>query len=188
MTFEETSIDGAWLISLEPRTDERGFFARAWCEQELSTRGLTGTFVQCNDSYSRSAGTLRGLHYQAEPHGEVKLIRCIRGAVFDVIVDVRPESPSYLRWFGVELSAENRRSLYVPSGCAHGYQTLVDDSEVMYPVSTMYTPAAERGIRWDDPLFAISWPDVTERYLSPKDTRWPDFAPAPRGLQPTSRS
>ena len=97
--------------------------------------GSTGTFVQCNDSYSQSAGTLRGLHYQAEPHGEVKLIRCIRGAVFDVIVDVRPESPSYRRWFGVELSAENRRSLYVPSGCAHGYQTLVDDSEVMYPVS-----------------------------------------------------
>jgi dTDP-4-dehydrorhamnose 3,5-epimerase len=182
MTFAETSIHGAWLIKLEPRSDERGFFARVWCEQELAARGLTGRFVQCNDSQSRHAGTLRGLHYQAEPYGEVKLVRCIRGTVFDVIVDVRPDSPTYLQWYGVELSADNRRSLYVPSGCAHGYQTLVDDSEVMYPVSTMYTPEAERGIRWDDPLFAIRWPDVGARHLSPQDTRWPDFAPVPAGV------
>jgi dTDP-4-dehydrorhamnose 3,5-epimerase len=178
MTFEETSIHGAWLVELEPRSDERGFFARAWCEDELTARGLTGRFVQCNDSYSRHAGTLRGLHYQAEPHGEVKLIRCIRGAVFDAIVDVRPDSPTYLRWFGVELSAENRRALYIPSGCAHGYQTLVDESEVMYPVSCVYTPSAERGIRWDDPVFAIAWPAADARRLSPKDERWPDFVPS----------
>lgn len=177
MIFSETPIAGAWLIDLEPRGDERGFFARVWCERELNDRGLVSRFVQCNNAFSRRKGTLRGLHYQVEPHAEVKLMRCIRGAVFDVIVDVRPLSPTYLRWFGVELTADNRRMLYVPEGCAHGYQTLTDDSEVLYPVSAAFAPDAERGIRWNDPLFAIEWPGEVSPLVSEKDRRWPDFVP-----------
>jgi len=180
MTFSETSIAGAWLVGLEPRSDERGFFARVWCEEAFAAHGLTTRFVQCNDGYSRRAGTLRGLHYQADPHGEVKFVRCIRGAVFDVIVDLREDSPSYLQWFGLELSADSRQMLYVPSGCAHGYQTLLDDSEVLYPVSAPYTPAAERGVRWNDPLFAIRWPEVSERHVSAKDEAWADYVPGRR--------
>jgi dTDP-4-dehydrorhamnose 3,5-epimerase len=180
MTFVETPIAGAWLIEPEPRSDERGFFARLWCEDAFAARGLTARFVQCNNGYSRHRGTLRGLHLQAQPYGEVKLVRCIRGAIFDAIVDVRPPSPTYLQWFGVELTADDRRMLYVPAGCAHGYQTLADDTEVLYPVSAPYTPAAERGIRWDDPLFDIRWPDAPERRLSPKDGTWPDYVPETR--------
>jgi dTDP-4-dehydrorhamnose 3,5-epimerase len=179
--FRATSIDGAWLIVQEPRTDERGFFARAWSEEEFAWRGLTARFVQCNNSFSVRCGTLRGLHYQDEPYGEVKLVRCISGSIFDVIVDTRRDSPTYLRWFGVELSAANRQLLYVPAGCAHGYQTLEDQSEVLYPVSVPYMPAAERGIRWNDPLFGIAWPDTAERLISAKDERWPDFAAQGRG-------
>jgi dTDP-4-dehydrorhamnose 3,5-epimerase len=175
MTFVETSIEGAWLVELEPRSDERGFFARVWCEEEFAARGLNARFVQCNTAFSRHRGTIRGLHYQADPHGEVKLMRCIRGSVFDVVVDVRRDSSTYLHWWGIELSEENRRMVYVPAGCAHGYQTLRDDTEVMYPVSSPYTPTAERGVRWNDPLFAIRWPDVPARHVSPKDASWADF-------------
>ena len=173
MIFTETPIAGAYLLDPEPKGDDRGFFARAWCEREFGARGLTARFVQCNNSFSRDRGTLRGLHYQADPHGEVKLMRCIRGAVYDAIVDMRPGSPSYLRWFGVELSADNRRALYVPAGCAHGYETLAYGSEVLYPVSAFYVPEAERGVRWDDPMFGVTWP-LPPAQLSEKDRRWPD--------------
>ncbi len=176
MIFTETSVAGAWLIDLDPRGDERGYFARAWCQREFAARGLTATFVQCNEAFSRWRGTLRGLHYQAEPHGEVKLMRCVRGAVFDVIVDLRADSPTHRRWFGTELSADNRRRLYVPAGCAHGYQALTDHCEVVYPVSAFYEPSAERGVRWNDPAFHLRWP-LPPAHLSDKDAHWPDYQP-----------
>jgi len=177
MKFVETAVAGAWLVELEPLVDHRGFFARVWSDDAFAERGLTTRFVQCNTAYSQRAGTVRGLHYQVQPFADAKLIRCIRGAVFDVIVDVRPESPTYLRWWGVKLSEDNRRLLYVPPGCAHGYQALCDDTEVMYPVSAPYAASAERGVRWDDPLFGIEWPDTVDRLVSAKDAAWPDFVP-----------
>lgn len=176
MKFVETPVAGAWLVEPTPRVDERGFFARVWCTDEFAAQGLTASFVQCNDSLSRHRGTLRGLHYQVAPFGEVKLVRCVRGAVFDVLVDLRPQSPSYLRWYGAELTADNRTMLYVPEGCAHGYLTLEDGSEVMYPVTCAYRPDAERGVRWNDPAFGIAWPDVGPLTMSPKDEAWPDYA------------
>jgi dTDP-4-dehydrorhamnose 3,5-epimerase len=178
MRFIETSIAGAWLIELQPIRDDRGAFARVWCEDTFAARGLNGRFRQCNAAITRRRGTLRGLHYQIPPHEEVKLMRCVRGAIFDVIADLRPDSPTYLQWLGVELTADNDRMLYVPAGCAHGYQTLADDTEVNYPVTALYTASAERGIRWNDPVFAIQWPDAADRQLSPKDQQWPDFQPA----------
>ena len=178
MRFLETSVTGAWLVELEPVVDHRGFFARVWSDDAFAARGLSTHFVQCNNAYSTRAGTLRGLHYQAQPFADAKLMRCIRGAVFDVIVDVRPDSPTYLQWFGVELSEDNRSLLYIPPGCAHGYQALCDNTEVLYPVSAPYTATAERGIRWNDPLFGIEWPHAAERYISDKDAGWPDFVPA----------
>lgn len=178
MRFTDTPIGGVHLVDLEPRGDERGWFARVWCRDELARAGLGGDFVQCNGSYSRDAGTLRGLHWQTAPHEEAKLIRCIAGRIFDVVADVRPASPTFGRWFGVELSAESRQMLYVAPGVAHGYLTLVDHSEVLYPVTAAYAPASERGLRWDDPLFAIDWPQVGNLTISPKDRGWPDFASA----------
>ena len=177
MRFAETPVRGAYLIDPEPRGDERGFFARLWCRDEFAARGLIADFVQCNDSFSAKRGTLRGLHFQTAPHSEVKLIRCVRGAVWDVVVDLRPKSPSYCQWFGAELTADNRRLLYVPESCAHGYLTLEDGSEVEYPVSRPYQPDAERGIRWNDPRFGISWPLGEPLTLSPKDRQWPDYQP-----------
>jgi dTDP-4-dehydrorhamnose 3,5-epimerase len=175
MRFTETRISGAYLVEPEPRQDARGFFARVWCRDEFAAHGLTAAFVQCNDSFSVRRGTLRGLHYQMAPHGEVKLVRCIRGSVFDVIVDLRPHSSTYTDWFGTTLSAENRLMVYVPEGCAHGYLTLEDASEVVYPVSTPYQPGAERGVRWNDPAFGIEWPFTQPLTMSPKDERWPDY-------------
>jgi dTDP-4-dehydrorhamnose 3,5-epimerase len=175
MRFAETAVHGAFLVDPEPREDERGFFARLWCRDEFAAHGLTADFVQCNDSFSARRGTLRGLHYQTAPFGEVKLVRCVRGSVFDVLVDLRPDSPTFTRWFGAELSAANRRMLYVPEGCAHGYLTLEDQSEVVYPVSREYRPEAERGVRWNDPRFAIAWPHLEPLTLSPKDRQWPDY-------------
>ena len=177
MKFTETSVSGAYLVEPEPRGDDRGFFARLWCQDEFAAHGLTAEFVQCNDSFSARRGTLRGLHYQAAPYAEVKLVRCVRGSVFDVLVDLRPESPTYKRWFGAELTAKNRQMLYVPEGCAHGYLTLEDESEVVYPVSRPYHPEAERGIRWNDPQFGIAWPEAGSLTMSPKDERWPDYRP-----------
>ena len=175
MTFTETDLPGAFVVDLEPRQDDRGFFARAWCETEFAEHGLSTVVAQCNVSFSRKKGTLRGLHYQVAPHAEVKLVRCLRGALYDVIVDLRPASPTYRRWLGVELTAENRRMLYVPEGFAHGFQTLADDTEAFYQVSAAYAPDAERGVRWDDPAFAIEWPDAEGALMSEKDRSWPDF-------------
>jgi dTDP-4-dehydrorhamnose 3,5-epimerase len=177
MRFTETSLTGGYLVEPEPRGDDRGFFARLWCQQEFAERGLSASFVQCNSSFSPLGGTLRGLHYQVPPYEEIKLVRCVRGAVFDVMVDLRRDSPTYLRWFGVELAADKGTMLYVPAQCAHGYLTLQENSEVVYPVSQFYHPEAERGVRWNDPLFRIAWPNGGARNVSAKDQAWPDYTP-----------
>jgi len=174
MIFKETRLQGAFTVEMEPIGDNRGFFARAWCQREFQARGLISCFVQNNITVSPNQGTLRGLHYQVAPHEEVKLVRCTQGAIYDVIIDLRPESPTYLEWLGTELTARNRKMIYIPGGFAHGYQILMDDTEVFYQVGQFYTPEYERGIRWDDPVFAVEWPlDVRE--ISAKDTKWPDF-------------
>jgi dTDP-4-dehydrorhamnose 3,5-epimerase len=159
--------------------DERGFFARTFCRLEFEERGLDPNIAQCNISLSRRTGTLRGLHLQLPPHAEAKLIRCARGSLWDVAVDLRPESPTYLRSVGIELSAENRRMLYVPEGCAHGFQTLSADTETLYQMSAAYAPEAQAGVRWDDPAFAIEWPAATERLISERDASWPDYLGTP---------
>jgi len=174
--FTPTSLDGAYIVDIEPRRDERGFFARAWCDEEFARHRLDTRVVQCNLSFNDRGGTLRGMHFQRAPHAEVKLIRCTRGAIYDVIVDLRPESPTHRLWIGVELTAENRRMLYIPEGFAHGYQTLVDATETFYQVSAPYAPHAEGGVRWDDPAFGIVWPETTDLVISEKDRNWPDYA------------
>ena len=158
MKFEPTPLEGAFLIELELREDERGFFARSWCREELVAHGLSGELAQCNVSYNRSRGTLRGMHYQAPPHAEAKLVTCTRGRIHDVIVDLRRSAPTFKQWWSAELSADNRRRLYVPEGFAHGFLTLDDDCEVHYQMSTPYRPESARGVRYDDPAFAIAWP------------------------------
>ena len=165
------------LVAPQPIEDERGFFARWWCADEFARAGLNPVLKQANVAYSRFAGTLRGLHYQLSPHQEAKLFRCVAGAVFDVVVDLRPSSTTYLQWGGYELSAENRLMLYVPEGCAHGYLALRDHTEIIYLVSESYTPGAERGIRWDDPTLGVDWPLEGEPRVSAKDNAWPDFKP-----------
>ena len=177
MIFRETGVAGAWIIELEPRGDERGFFARAFCRREFLERGMNPEVVQCNLSLSAEVGTLRGMHFQLPPHEEAKLVRCTRGALWDVALDLRPDSASYLRWVGAELNAENRTMLYVPEGCAHGFQTLAPETEAFYQVSTSYAPEAERGVRWDDPAFRIGWPAAPARVVSEKDLSWPDYIP-----------
>jgi dTDP-4-dehydrorhamnose 3,5-epimerase len=173
--FTATTLKDAVLIEPEPRPDERGFFARTYCRNEFAGAGLETDFVQGNMSFNRATGTLRGMHFQYPPHEEVKVVRCIRGAIYDVIIDLRPDSPSYLKWQGFELTEDNRLQLYVPRGFAHGFLTLSDGAAVAYQVSAFYAPGAEGGVRWNDPQFAIEWPaDVT--LLSPKDAAWPDFS------------
>jgi dTDP-4-dehydrorhamnose 3,5-epimerase len=176
MRFTETPLPGAWVIELEQLGDERGWFARTFDATEFQARGLNPAVAQCNASFNARAGTLRGMHYQAEPHGESKLVRCVRGAIFDVAVDVRADSPTRCRWHGVELSAENRLAFYIPAGLAHGFQTLTDDAEVLYQMGDPYVPEAGRGVRWDDPAFAIEWPEFDgERTISEKDEAYEDF-------------
>jgi dTDP-4-dehydrorhamnose 3,5-epimerase len=179
--FHETPLPGAWVIELEPIADERGWFARSFDREEFLARGLDPAVAQCNLSFNARAGTLRGLHYQSDPHGEPKLIRCTSGAVFDVAVDLRPGSHGRRRWHGVELSAENGLAFYVPPGLAHGFQTLRDGSEVLYQMGAPYVPEASCGVRWDDPAFGIQWPPVSgERVISARDLSYPDFvAPQP---------
>jgi dTDP-4-dehydrorhamnose 3,5-epimerase len=172
MIFHETKLKGAYIIDPEKREDERGFFARSWCQREFEQHGLVSEAVQANISFNRKKGTLRGMHYQAAPHEETKLVRCTRGAIYDVIIDVREDSPTYRDWIGVELTAGNYRMLYVPKGFAHGFQTLADDAEVVYQVTQFYTPGAERGIRWDDPAIRIDWP-LAVQSISDKDANWP---------------
>ena len=174
MIFTETPLKGAYLIDLEKRGDERGFFARAYCEREFSGHGLVSQFVQVNNSLSAVKGTLRGMHYQLVPKAETKLVRCIRGALYDAILDLRDGSPTFGVRFGAELSAENRMMMYVPKGFAHGFLTLTDDTEAFYFVDEFYAPECERGIRWDDPRFAIQWPGQPI-VLSEKDRSYRDF-------------
>lgn len=172
MRFSALQPDGVWLIELEPAVDERGFFARTWDTDEFAAHGLDAAIVQVSVSFSQRRGTLRGLHYQAEPHAEAKLVRCTSGSIFDVAVDIRQGSATRGRWAGIELSAKNRLALYIPPGFAHGLQTLVDDTEVLYQVTTRYSPDHSRGIRWDDPDAAISWP-ISDPILSPRDRGLP---------------
>lgn len=173
MKFTQTTLKDAVVIDLERRGDERGFFARTFCADEFAREGLVTEFVQANHSHNVRAGTLRGMHFQKSPHGEVKLVRCVKGAIHDVIIDLRPGSPSFGRWEGFDLTEENGRMLYVPVGFAHGFQTLEDDSAVTYQVSHPYTPGAEGGVRWNDPAFAIRWPREAT-VISEKDAAWPD--------------
>jgi dTDP-4-dehydrorhamnose 3,5-epimerase len=177
--FVETPIEGLWVIELEALTDERGWFARTYDAQAFRDHGIDPTVVQCNASFNARADTVRGLHYQADPHGETKLVRCVSGAIFDVAVDLRPGSPTYCRWYATELSAANRRMLFVPVGLAHGFQTLLAESEVLYQMGHTYVPQAARGVRWDDSAFAIQWPAPTSgsRTMSDRDARYPDFEP-----------
>lgn len=179
MRFEETPIPGAWILRPERHEDERGWFARTFDRDELAARGMEPAVVQCSTSFNLRAGTLRGMHYQAAPHGEPKLVRCTRGAVYDVIVDLRRDSPTHAHWFGLELSAENGCALYMPVDVAHGFQTLVDGSEVLYMMGHEYVPEAASGVRFDDPAFAIEWPDPPPggRIVSERDASYPDYAP-----------
>ena len=178
MIFAATAIPDAKIIDIEERRDERGFFARTWCQRELAAQGLVTDIAQESVSFSRHKGTMRGLHYQRPPHGEVKIVRCIRGAIYDVIVDIRPDSPSFLRAVGVELTALNRRALYVPNGCVHGFLTLADETEVAYLISAFYVPEASAGYRYNDPAFAIAWP-APIAVISERDKSWPDFKADP---------
>jgi dTDP-4-dehydrorhamnose 3,5-epimerase len=171
-----TELPEAKLVELERIEDERGFFARSFCARDFQAEGLDPCVAQCNVSYNRRRGTLRGMHFQRAPYAEAKLVRCTRGGIYDVIVDLRPDSPSFRRWLAVELTDENRRALYVPPGFAHGFQTLADDCEVFYQMSEFYVPDAATGVRWNDPAFAIAWP-IANPILSPRDASYPDFAP-----------
>ncbi len=175
MNVTETAVAGVLVLEIEPVEDERGFFARTWDQADLGSRGLTARLDQVSIAFNSVAGTLRGLHYQAAPHEEAKTIRCIAGAIFDVAVDLREGSPTRHRWVGVELSASNRRSLFIPEGCAHGYVTLTDATEVQYLISVPYRPDAARGYRWDDPAFAIAWPVPIHR-ISARDATLPYLA------------
>ena len=179
MKFEPTGIEGAFVVHVEARDDERGFFARAYCADEFRANGIELPIAQCSISFNRIAGTLRGLHYQAKPHEETKLVRCTRGAIFDVVLDVRRGSTTYLQWRSIELSGDNRRMLVVPPGCAHGFQSLVDACEVFYQISVPYQPESARGLRWDDPAFAIPWPIKTP-LLSQADRSHPLLHPQPQ--------
>jgi dTDP-4-dehydrorhamnose 3,5-epimerase len=174
MKFEETRLSGAYLLEIELIEDERGFFARTWCEQEFAERGLDSRLVQCNTSFNKKKGTLRGMHYQIAPHAEVKLVRCTMGAIYDVIIDLRADSKTFKQWVGFELTADNRTMLYIPEGFAHGYQTLSDGAEVFYQMSEYYAPECARGVRWNDPAFRIEWP-AAERIISERDLSHPDF-------------
>jgi dTDP-4-dehydrorhamnose 3,5-epimerase len=174
MIFKETDLKGAYIIEIEPRQDERGYFARSFCQNEFKEKSLNPCVAQSNASYSKKKGTLRGLHYQVAPYEEAKLIRCTRGAIFDVIIDLRPQSPTFCQWFAAELSEENCKMLYVPEGFAHGYQVLKDETSVFYQVSEFYHPECERGVRWDDSSFGIKWP-ISKAIISLKDRQLPDF-------------
>jgi dTDP-4-dehydrorhamnose 3,5-epimerase len=171
MIFLETELKGAYIIELELMEDERGFFARSWCKEEFERYGLNSDLVQCNISFNKKKGTLRGMHYQISPHEEAKLVRCIRGAIYDVIIDIRESSETYMQWTGVELTADNRKALYIPEGFAHGFQTIEDNSELFYQMSEFYHPECSRGIRWDDSAFNIKWP-IEEVIISSKDNNY----------------
>jgi len=173
--FTPTAIGGVILIDLEPIEDERGFFARSWCDEEFAAHGLSTAVVQCNISFNHRRGTLRGMHYQRDPWPETKLVRCTRGAIHDVVLDLRRDSPTFRQWSSFELTETNRRMLFIPAGIAHGFQTLADSTEVFYQMGERYKPEAAAGVRWNDPAFAIEWP-VADPILSERDAAWADFA------------
>jgi dTDP-4-dehydrorhamnose 3,5-epimerase len=177
--FTEMPAPGVWLIEPERLSDERGHFARVFSIEEYAERGMDTAIAQCSTSFNRRAGTLRGMHYQADPHGEAKLVRCTRGAIYDVTVDLRPESPAYLRWCAAELTEDNGHALFIPTGCAHGFQTLRDDTEIYYQISVPYEPGAARGVRWNDPAFTIEWPPAPAhgRTIAERDAAYPDHQP-----------
>ena len=177
MKFSETKIPGVFEIWIEPKSDERGFFARSWCAQEFERHGLSPKLVQCSVSLSTHKGTLRGMHYQAAPYQEAKLVRCTTGAIFDVAIDLRPHSPTFKSWVAAVLTAKLRNMLYVPEGCAHGFLTLEDNTEVFYQMSEVFNPDSARGVRWDDPAFQIAWPAKVEQ-ISERDRNCPDFVEA----------
>jgi dTDP-4-dehydrorhamnose 3,5-epimerase len=181
VNFVATALPGAFIVEPERLEDARGFFARTWCPREFAAHGLDPRLEQCSISFNARAGTLRGMHYQEAPFAEAKLVRCTMGALWDVIIDLRPASPTFTRHVGVELTARNRRMLYIPEGLAHGFQTLADSTEVFYQMSQVYSPAHARGVRWDDPAFGITWPDAAERIIIERDRGYPDFAGRPSG-------
>jgi len=176
MTFHDTKLPGVFEICLEFNSDERGFFARSWCQKEFLDHGLNSNLVQCSVSLNSRKGTLRGMHYQAAPFAETKVVRCTAGAIYDVVLDLRGHSPTFRQWLATVLSAENRHSVYIPEGCAHGFLTLTDESEVLYQMSEFYHPEAGRGVRWNDPAFQIAWPEKVE-VISDRDRNYPDFEP-----------
>lgn len=175
MIFKETRVKGAFMIEMEKRGDDRGFFARVFCRKEFEAQGIDIGVLQANIGFSQSHGTLRGLHYQVPPYAEAKLVRCTAGSLYDVILDLRPASPTFKQWLGVELTGENLTMLYVPEGCAHGYLTLADNTEIYYMVTQFYSPDAERGVRWNDTAFKIEWPLTKNLVISDKDRSWPNW-------------
>ncbi len=176
MKFTPSKIHGAYIIELTGFADERGFFARTFCAEEFQKIGIEFPVSQCSTSYNKTKGTLRGMHYQKDPFSEKKLVRCTRGRIYDVILDLRKNSPSYLQWDALELSADNRKSFFMPEGVAHGFQTLEDDSEIFYQMSAPFNAAHYAGVRWNDPRFGIQWPDASHRIISVKDAEFPDFS------------
>jgi len=174
MIFTETKLKGAFMIDIEPREDERGFFARSWCEDEFQKHGLNPRLVQCNISFNKKRGTLRGMHYQIAPFAEAKVVRCTMGAMYDVIIDLRPNSATFKQWLGMELTAENHRALYIPVDFAHGFQTLSDNTEVFYQMTEFFHPECAGGVRWDDPAFGIIWP-ISDGIISEKDSSFSEI-------------
>lgn len=176
MIFSSTAISGVCVIEPERHEDERGFFARTWCQREFEERGLNSNLAQCSMSFTKVTGTLRGMHYQLAPHAETKLVRCTRGSIYDVALDLRPSSDTFCRWFSIELTQSNHTMLYIPAGVAHGFQTLSDDTEVFYQISEFYRSESSHGVRWNDPAFRIRWA-IPHPLLSPRDASYPDFKP-----------
>jgi dTDP-4-dehydrorhamnose 3,5-epimerase len=174
MIFKETRLKGAYIIEIEALEDERGFFARSFCQKEFEEHGLNPCIVQCSISYNKERGTLRGMHYQVAPYEEAKLVSCVRGAIYDVIIDLRPSSPTCSQWLAAELSSENNNMIYIPKGFAHGFQTLKDDTVVFYQMSEFYHPECARGVRWDAPVFGVKWP-LHNPILSERDLAYKDF-------------
>jgi dTDP-4-dehydrorhamnose 3,5-epimerase len=179
MKFTRMRLDGAYIIDTELHEDERGSFARTYCRNEFAREGLPTEFVQCNVSFTRRRATLRGMHYQDDPFPEGKLVRCSRGTIYDVIIDLRTNSPTYCQWAGIELSDVNARAIYIPPGFAHGFQTITDDAQVLYQMTQAYHPDLARGVRWNDPTFGITWP-LQDPFISPRDAAFPNFLPTPR--------
>lgn len=177
MIFRKTELDGAYIVELEPVHDERGFFARTWCQKEFIARGLEHQFVQCSLSYNKKKGIIRGMHYQARPFSEVKLVRCVKGSIFDVIIDLRPDSATFKQWFSIVLTDKNYKALYIPEGFAHGFQTLEDETEVLYQISEFYHKEWVEGVKYNDQAFGVRWPILKDVLVSKKDLSYKDFTP-----------